>query len=269
MSKINIKSPAKINLHLTILRKLKNGFHELDTSFQLIDLYDEISFKKVERGISIKCDNKNICDHNNIVFQVARDLQQNTKNNGIEIEIKKNIPIGSGLGGASSNAGSAIIMLNKIWQLNLNKNKLIKYASKVGADVPFFIFGKNAYATGIGEKLKYKKSINSNLIIIDPKIHNSTKQMFNLYDKNTKNEYKELYFKQNSFWSVYLENEKKVRDFYNSNFREFKLNLSGSGSCMYVAYDKKKEIEELIKKIPSNWRFFLCKPLQYSPISYL
>ena len=99
MSEFNIKSPAKINLYLKILGKLNNGFHELDTSFQLINLYDDICFKKTKKGISVQCNDKNIDNHKNIVFKVANDLQKQTKNNGIEIQIKKRIPLGAGLGG--------------------------------------------------------------------------------------------------------------------------------------------------------------------------
>ena len=142
MSEFNIKSPAKINLYLKILGKLNNGFHELDTSFQLINLYDDICFKKTKKGISVQCNDKNIDNHKNIVFKVANDLQKQTKNNGIEIQIKKRIPLGAGLGGGSSNAASAIVMLDKIWGLNLNRNKMLEYAKEIGADVPFFMFGK-------------------------------------------------------------------------------------------------------------------------------
>ena len=269
MSEFKIKSPAKINLYLKILGKLNNNYHELDTSFQLIDLYDDICFKKTKKGISVKCNNKDIDNHQNIVFKIANDLQKHTKNNGIEIQIKKRIPIGSGLGGGSSNAASAIVMLNKIWGLNLNRTKMLEYAKEIGADVPFFIFGKNAKAKGIGEKLKYIESINSNILIIDPEINNSTKIMFDQYDQSSKKNVQLSNFRQNSFWSIFLSNEKTVRDFYYKNFKEFELNLSGSGSCMYIKYNKREEIKKLVKKIPSNWRLFFCKPLQYSPICYI
>ncbi len=269
MSEFNIKSPAKINLYLKILGKLSNGFHELDTSFQLINLYDDICFKKTKKGISVKCNNKDIDNHKNIVFKIANDLQKQTKNNGIEIQIKKRIPVGAGLGGGSSNAASAIVMLDKIWGLNLNRNKMLEYAKEIGADVPFFMFGKNAKATGIGEKLKYSESIDSNILIIHPEINNSTKIMFNLYDQSSKKNVQIPNFRQNSFWSIFLNSEETVKDFYYENFKEFELNLSGSGSSMFVKYNKKEEIDKLVKKIPSNWRLFFCKPLQYSPICYI
>ncbi|MFL2701150.1 MAG: 4-(cytidine 5'-diphospho)-2-C-methyl-D-erythritol kinase, partial [Gammaproteobacteria bacterium] len=72
-----------------------------------------------------------------------------------------------------------------------------------------------------------------------------------------------------SFWEIYLSNEKIVKDFYDENINDFEISLSGSGSCMYVTYNERKEIDKLVKKIPSNWRFFFCKPLQYSPIRLL
>ena len=139
----------------------------------------------------------------------------------------------------------------------------------MGADIPFFLYGKNAYGCGIGDKLKYKRSITKKLLLIDPKIHNSSKKMFDIYDKKKIKEEIKSNSYQNSFWELYLSNEKIVKDFYDENNNDFEISLSGSGSCMYVTYNKRKEIDKLVKKIPSNWRFFFCKPLQYSPIRLL
>ena len=269
MSNLHTKSPAKVNLHLKILKKLHDGYHELDTSFQLIDLYDEISFKKINKGISVNCNIKNINQSKNIVYKIASDLQKGRNSPGIEIKIKKNIPIGSGLGGGSSNAASTIIALNNIWNLNLNKTDIFEYGKSIGADIPFFLYGQNAYGYGIGDKLKYKRSITKKLLLIDPRIHNSSKKMFDIYDKKKIKEETKSYSYQNSFWEIYLSNEKIVKDFYDENINDFEISLSGSGSCMYVTYNERKEIDKLVKKIPSNWRFFFCKPLQYSPIRLL
>ena len=106
-------------------------------------------------------------------------------------------------------------------------------------------------------------------MIIDPKIHNSSKEMFGLYDLWKKDNKDINDYPQNSFWSIFLKENNKIQKFYDENNNNYELKLSGSGSCMYIEYDKKPEIDEILKKIPSNWRFFLCKPLQYSPICYI
>ena len=111
---IKIKSPAKINLYLHILYKLENGYHEIDSAFQLIDICDELSFSKSSMGVQIEC-NLDIEMHENIVYQAAMLLNEiSDANHSVKIEININIPTGSGLGGGSSNAATALVVLNKI-----------------------------------------------------------------------------------------------------------------------------------------------------------
>ena len=263
MNKLIVKSPAKINLHLNILKKLTDGYHEIDTAFQLIDLFDEIEFINSKNNISINSNSNNLNDDKNIISIVAKKLKKSNKKLGVDIKLAKKIPIGAGLGGGSSNAASAIIALNKLWNLGMTKIEMHNFAKSIGADVPFFLFGKNAYAKGIGDVLKFKDSISGNILIIDPKIFISSTEMYKKFDelkfyKNHKS--------KNDFLEIFLNENNEVADFYYKNKEDFEINLSGSGSCFFINYDNNKNIEKFIKKIPSNWRFFACKPLQYSPI---
>ena len=267
MKLIELKSPAKINLYLKILQKKDDGYHNIETSFQYIDLYDYISFERTENGISIESNNRFLEGSNNTIYESAKLLKDiGDISSGINIKIEKNIPIGAGLGGGSSNAASTIVALNKLWDLGLNQNKMLEIAKKIGADVPFFIYGDNAYGKGIGDTLEFKESIRDKILLIDPKINNSSAEMFELFDnfkqsnKNTSN------YPQNDFWDVFLEGNKSIREFFTIINKNYDLNLSGSGSCMFVKYNKREDIEGILKKIPSNWRFFFCKPLQYSPL---
>ena len=186
MDEIITKCPAKINLHLQILDKRKDGYHNIKTHFQLIDIFDHLKFKSNKNGnIIIKSKESYLNDKNNTIYVAAEKLQNlMSDDEGVSIEVKKNIPIGSGLGGASSNAASTLIALNKIWRLNLNLYELIRIAKSIGADVPFFMYGKNAVGEGIGEKLKEINVIPKKIFLINPNIHASTKEMFNLYDKS-------------------------------------------------------------------------------------
>ena len=127
--KVSISSPAKINLHLKILDKNSDGYHNLDTSFQFIDLYDFMIFEQAKDGILIDTNTSSFNAKENTVYRAAVSLQKLSKKNfGVKITIKKNIPIGAGLGGGSSNAASTIMVLNKIWGLNLNQDRhLLEY----------------------------------------------------------------------------------------------------------------------------------------------
>lgn len=271
MEKLIIQSPAKLNLYLKVTKKLSNGYHELDTSFQLIDIFDTLEFVNSDStNINVSCSERNINQEDNIIFKAANKLKEITsKKVGINISLKKNIPIGGGLGGGSSNAATTICVLNKLWKLNLSSNELIKIGVKLGADVPLFIKGENSYARGIGEKLTPKKSISGKFVVISPDIHSSTKEMFNLYDQQKNNKHIANTFAQNDFWQVFIEKNNQVSKFYKKYSRNFDICLSGTGSSMFVKYNDELEKEKIIKIIPSNWRFFFAKPLQYSPLKSL
>ena len=268
MNEIVTKCPAKINLNLRILDKREDGYHNVKTDYQLIDIYDHLIFKSnKDKNITIESKEAYLNDEFNTIYQSAEKLQKlMNENAGVVIEVKKNIPTGSGLGGASSNAASTLVGLNKLWGLNLNKRDLIKIASSIGADVPFFVYGKNASGEGIGDKLEEIKTTSKKILVIKPNIHSSSKKMFNLYDKSV-NFVKNISLnEQNSFWDVFLNQNPNIEEFIFSNNLENKINLSGSGSSLFIYYEEESDIDKIIKKIPRNWRLFFCKPLQYSPI---
>ena len=119
MKKIKTLCPAKINLYLKVLDKRKDGYHNIDTSFQLIDLADEISFEICEKDIFINSNQDFLCGKSNTIYQSAKKIKQMFGiKNGIKINIKKKIPIGAGLGGGSSNAASTIVALKSLWGIN-------------------------------------------------------------------------------------------------------------------------------------------------------
>ena len=270
---LTTKSPAKINLYLHILDKRDDGYHNIKTHLQLIDIYDHIKFKTSKnRNIYIKSKESYLNNKDNTIYNAAKKLQNYQKRNsfkGVEIEVDKNIPIGSGLGGASSNAASTLIVLNKLWNLNLSEDKLMRIATTIGADVPFFVYGKNAFGEGIGEKLKEVDVISDKILIFNPNIHCSTKKMFSLHDKFLKNNKNISLSNQNHFWNIYLDKNQNIKNFIINNQLEEKINLSGSGSCMFIKYKNKQDVDKIIEKMPSNWRLFFSKPLQYSPICYI
>jgi 4-diphosphocytidyl-2-C-methyl-D-erythritol kinase len=185
MKTIRLKAPAKVNLILEVLRKLPSGFHELRTVMAKIpSLYDEISitFCLGKEGIFLKSDNKIIpLDEKNICFKSAKKFLEKTgKSVGIKIDIKKNIPIGAGLGGGSSDGAATLKILNKYFHHPISEKQLIKLGAEVGKDIPFFFSLKNAaFIEGAGEKIsKVFDLLKMDILLVNPKIHISTKQAY-------------------------------------------------------------------------------------------
>lgn len=147
-----LKSPAKVNLYLEVLNKRKDGFHNIRTVFEKIALCDKIILKKRKKGIKITSSGEKIPQGpKNLAYKAARLLQEETgTEKGVEISIKKNIPLGAGLGGGSSNAASVMLGLNRLWHLGLSRKKLLTLGTKIGSDVPFFL-NQSSWATGEGK----------------------------------------------------------------------------------------------------------------------
>ncbi len=264
----NFKSPAKMNLYLRVLNKRKDGFHNLDSSFQLIDLFDQIEITNIDTNeIEIECNPNIIKTKNNIVYAAVNILRERYKaDKGIRIKIKKNIPIGAGLGGGSSNAATVLIALNQIWDLKIQIHDLMEIGKTLGADVPFFIKGENAHVSGIGDILTKKESDKAKYILICPDISISTKDMFLCLDRKEDYSDDKKEFIQNSFLQPVCEKYNDIDLFYENNKKSFDICLTGTGSTMFIRYKDSDELKKIFKIIPTNWRFFLAEPLQYSPL---
>ena len=156
MDRIELSSHAKINLRLDILCKRADGYHDIRTLLQRISLKDEVHVSIVKSGIEVTCDNPQVpLNEDNLAYRAAKAILNRYKvKDGVSIVIKKHIPIAAGLGGGSSNAASTLMGINQLFALGIAKQELMKIGSTIGADVPFFIFGKTAQATGIGDRLE-------------------------------------------------------------------------------------------------------------------
>ena len=271
MNKITLACPAKINLNLSVLRKKIDGMHEINSQFQLINLFDEMKIEKTTSkfiNVSTNIDSS-INGEKNIVYQAISELSNYIgKQIYCNISIKKNIPLGGGLGGGSSNAAGALIGANVLFELGLSSMDLLKIGKKVGADVPFFIFGKNAHASGIGDVLiEAKSSTKKKYLLLFPQIHSSTKELFSQWDKlSADSQNKILKNEENSFLPLFLQNNPDVEESFNMLNEFCSLRLSGTGSTMFFIYENRSELEKTLKKIPSKWRHSFCEPLQCSPL---
>lgn len=167
-NKLILKSPAKINLGLRVVGKREDGYHSIETIFQMISIFDILTLRISNSGITLKTNIRNLpINEKNLVAKAARLLQRKTGvKRGVEIILEKNIPIGAGLGGGSSNAAFTLMALNNMWQLNLSKKDLKILALELGSDVPFFLSGPTAYGKGRGEILTPFKSNKTFFVVV-------------------------------------------------------------------------------------------------------
>lgn len=282
MKELVIESSAKINLGLKIIKKRTDGYHEIQTILQQIGLFDQLKIKMVSSGIHVVCQNENVPeDKRNLVYKAAQLLIQTAGiKNGVHVCIDKKIPVGAGLGGGSSNAAATLIGMNQLWGLGFDKNKLISIGKKIGADVPFFIFGNTAWATGIGDKLyKLPAAPTMWLALIFPNIHISTHWVYenlNLGLTRENNNIKMLEFAlvnhnifeigrylYNDLESVVIRKHPEIQEIKDvlCSMGAIGSLMSGSGSSVFGLFLNKEEAanvcRELIKN--KNWTVFLTK----------
>lgn len=173
-------APAKLNLFLHITGRRADGYHLLQTTFQLLDHHDTIYLKPRSDGIIQRVGgNPDVPEEQDLCIRAARLLQKSAKSMlGADLAIEKRIPMGGGLGGGSSDAATVLLALNRLWKLNLSRQYLLKLGLELGADVPVFIFGQNAWAEGIGEELQAISLPERYFYVLTPRIHVSTAQVF-------------------------------------------------------------------------------------------
>jgi len=271
------KSNAKINLGLNILNKRIDGFHNLQSIFIEIDFHDTLIFSKSKK-FKLSCNIKKIeHDENNTIQQAYNILNHNyTFKNQYHIQITKNIPCGSGMGGGSSNAACVINTLNKLENLNLNKNQLLKFAEMIGSDVPFFINGKIQFIEGRGEILKpHASPIKKQLyiLLIIPKFSISTQWAFSQIKKTldeSSSSYKFPALDSNVNWKFFKNDFEEIVGSAYPEIFEIKesLNkngalysgLSGSGSTVFGIYNN----QELV--LHTNSQFVKYKTIIAKPI---
>jgi 4-diphosphocytidyl-2-C-methyl-D-erythritol kinase len=176
---IRLLSPAKINLYLKVTGKRKDGYHNIETLFQMIDLFDTMTFRRLEKPeIRVTCSMKNIGERDNLAYKAAKSLWKPGLG-GIHIRIEKKIPSGAGLGGGSSNAATTLYLLNSLWQLGLSAKRLAEKGGSIGADVPFFLTSPRAWGTGKGNRLRPLPAAEPfYILLVKPKINVPTMSVY-------------------------------------------------------------------------------------------
>ncbi|OTG87721.1 4-(cytidine 5'-diphospho)-2-C-methyl-D-erythritol kinase [Acinetobacter sp. ANC 4558] len=269
---IRVPSPAKLNLFLHITGRREDGYHELQSIFQLIDLYDWMQFEQTDSN-EIQINGLNQIDlQHNLIFRAAELIKPFAKSpTGITINIEKNIPMGAGLGGGSSNAATTLIVLNQLWQCHLNSRQLAHLGIKLGADVPIFIYGKNAWAEGIGERLTFIDLDQKQFIVLKPDCFISTQRLFSqktltrdtkptkfcayqLTPSNFRNNFEPL------ARSLYSEVDEAMQ--YLDQFGNAKL--TGTGACVFIDVNEKMNICDILRNAPC--KAYMVNSLKESPL---
>lgn len=271
---IRVPSPAKLNLFLHITGRRENGYHELQTIFQLIDLYDWMTFTPTLNE-QIEIDGlSEVRSEENLIYRAAQILRPHAKKFcGLNIKIEKNIPMGAGLGGGSSNAATTLIVLNQLWECGLNQEQLADYGVKLGADVPIFIYGKNAWAEGIGEHLSFIDLDQKQFIILKPDCFISTQLLFSqktLTRDSKTTKFCAYQLEPSNFGNnfeplarqLYPEVEEAMR--YLDQFGQAKL--TGTGACVFIEVTNEMNIDEILNHSPC--KSYLVNSLKESPLNH-
>ena len=269
---IRVPSPAKLNLFLHITGRRDNGYHELQSIFQLIDLYDWLEFTQTEDH-QISIDGLNSVDiEQNLIYKATQILKPFAKAiTGLKIRIEKTIPMGAGLGGGSSNAATTLIVVNQLWQCGLTIDQLAELGVQLGADVPIFVHGRNAWAEGIGEHLTFIDLDQKQYIVLKPDCFISTQLLFSqkTLTRDTKpTKFCAYQLKPSDFGnnfeplarSLYPEVNEAMQ--YLDQFGTAKL--TGTGACVFVEITEQMNVDEILKHSPC--KAYIVNSLNESPL---
>ena len=271
---IRVPSPAKLNLFLHITGRRPDGYHELQSIFQLIDLCDWLEFEQTDDQ-QIQIEGLSSVDlEQNLIYRAAQILQPYAKApSGLIIRLEKNIPMGAGLGGGSSNAATTLIVLNQLWYCGLNSEQLAELGVKLGADVPIFVHGRNAWAEGIGEHLTFIDLDQKQFIVLKPDCFISTQQLFSqkTLTRDTKpSKFCAYQIKPSDFGnnfepvarSLYPEVDEAMQ--YLDQFGVAKL--TGTGACVFIEVTDDMNVTDILENAPC--KSYLVNSLQESPLRH-
>jgi len=273
MTKQTFYSPAKLNLMLHITSQRDDGYHNLQTAFQLIDLVDDITIElNQQHQIKRSFGNEDIPEQDDLMIKAAKLLKQNCdKDFGVTIGIKKRIPSGGGLGGGSSNAATVLLAINKMLQLKVPKSKLLTLATQLGADVPIFVFGQSAWAEGVGEQLKALKLPKKYFLVLHPKVFVSTRQLF--CSSELTRDCSPITIRaflegegKNVFQPLVLKQYPEVKKAYNWLSQFATTKLTGTGACLFAEFDNEHDAIAIKNQVPTSWNSWVVKGLNESPL---
>jgi 4-diphosphocytidyl-2-C-methyl-D-erythritol kinase len=278
-------APAKLNLFLHVVGRRPDGYHLLQTVFVLLDLADSIRFTLRNDGAIRRVSNlSGVNEADDLVVRAAMVLKNEADRKsatghgdsvpGADIEVEKRIPLGGGLGGGSSDAATTLIILNEMWKLGFSREKLSELGLALGADVPFFIFGQDAFAEGIGERLQTVELPQWWYLVLTPPVNVSTPLVFGHPELtrdtfplkitdfsahvlvNMKNDLQAVVLKEFPVVSRHFEALRNV-----SQKSVFGARMTGSGACVFAAFELEQDARTAFQKLAANYQGFVARGL--------
>ena len=276
--KLTCPAPAKLNLFLHVVGRRPDGYHLLQTVFRFIDLYDTLHFNLRDDGAVLRTqDLEGVPEDQDLCVRAARLLQSETGCNlGVNIAIEKRIPMGGGLGGGSSDAATTLIALNRMWNLSLSRSHLMQLGLKLGADVPVFVFGENAFAEGVGEMLQAYPVAEAWYVVLFPPVQVPTAQIFAHPEltRDTLSITMRALPKQ-QLWERQLRNDLQsvVCNLYPVVAQHIawldqfaKAMMTGSGASVFAQFANRSQAEEVLQQLPDGMRGVVAQGLAKHPL---
>ncbi|CAD6542503.1 4-(cytidine 5'-diphospho)-2-C-methyl-D-erythritol kinase [Paraburkholderia metrosideri] len=276
-------APAKINLFLHITGRRPDGYHTLQTVFQLLDWGDTLHFTRRNDGLVTRSTEiAGVPAEHDLTVRAAALLKTHTgSTEGVNIEIEKRLPMGGGLGGGSSDAATTLLALNRLWKLNVPRKELQELALKLGADVPFFVFGKNAFAQGVGETLDVVQLPPRHFLVVTPRVQVPTAAIFS--EKALTRDSKPLTitdfpaelscnidwpesFGRNDMQQVVVGKYAEVAQVLRWFESIAPARMSGSGASVFAAFRSKADAEAAQAKLPREWSSAVAQGLDQHPL---
>lgn len=262
-------APGKLNLFLHVLGRRPDGYHELQTVFRLIDRADHLGIAPREDG-EIRF--SGVFGDDNLCVRAARLLKKETATRmGAVLELHKVLPVGAGLGGGSSDAASVLLVLNKLWNLRLSRDALLSIAAKLGADVPLFVYGRNALGEGIGERLRALELPAAWYLVLEPQVSVSTKEIFACaLTRDSKALKIPPFFPgqgRNDLQAVVVARYPEVAAHLEwLSERCPQARMTGSGACLFAEFETETEARALHAQLPGGMRGFVARGLDRHPV---
>ena len=267
-----LPAPAKLNLFLHITGRRADGYHLLQTVFQLLDYGDSLQFDGNRTGeIRVYPPLPGVANTENLIHKAATALQRETGSTlGVDIQLTKRLPAGGGLGGGSSDAASTLLALNRLWDLHLSISQLAAIGLNLGADVPVFVRGQSAWAEGVGEKITPVELPEIWYLVVFPGCHVDTGKIFR-HRELTRNDQAitiRAFLEAGGHNSCQSVVEKlypevcKARKWL-QNFAS--TQMTGTGSCLFARFDAESAAQGVLDRLPGQWKGFVAKGVNVSP----
>jgi 4-diphosphocytidyl-2-C-methyl-D-erythritol kinase len=270
-------APAKLNLFLHVLRRRPNGYHDLQTCFQFVDLCDEITVSvRADGQVRRIADIPGVPAENDLCLRAARALRAASGTRlGADLSVKKRIPVGGGLGGGSSDAATCLVALNHLWGLRWSPEQLAALGLTLGADVPVFVRGRTAWAEGVGERLTLlyppQAPLEVNYLILKPNVFVSTAEVFQDPDltRNSAPITIDGFLAsggRNDCLGVVRRRYPEVAHALDWLSVFGSARLTGTGACVFLACETEQRGQEILRKVPPEFDGFLVRGMNDSPL---